>query len=99
MASSTTSVFADPDDFQSAIAPYGMGEMLLTGEGLFRARVTIIRLEGLALFTARERTSRVAVVSVPSSQILATFTAKAEGTQIWNSRQAIPGSIVILSGA
>src|SRR5208282_1721177 len=65
MPGSVTSVFSEPEDFQTALREDGMLGMLIIGRGRFQARLTQITLHRLRLLAAEEHLSRIAFVTVP----------------------------------
>jgi AraC-like DNA-binding protein len=66
MPGSTLSVFGEPDDFQAALKEDGCVDLLVTGQGKFRAQYSLIALRNMRLALGDERQSRVAFVSIPS---------------------------------
>ena len=70
MPGSRASVFGEPEDFEDALRADGVGALLVTGHGRFRARLTQISLDRLRLASAEEEVARVAVVAVPANTVL-----------------------------
>jgi hypothetical protein len=98
MSSSSTSAFSQPKDFVAALLDCGMRELSLTSSIAFRAQVTSIKLDRLHLLAATERAPRVAVVSVPATNILIVF-SKGAGRQIWGGFEMGPGQLLAVPGA
>jgi hypothetical protein len=65
MPGSRASVFGEAEDFQASLSADGVAEMLITGRGQFRARLTQVRLERLRLAAVEEAQSRIAFIAVP----------------------------------
>jgi hypothetical protein len=98
MPLSITSAFSDPDEFQSALRPFGVTQMILTESTDFRARLMKIRLNGVELLAGTERVSRTATVSVPLHRVLIEFPKAYRGTHAWGAQQVGVGELAIISG-
>ena len=73
MPGSVTSVFSEPDDFEAALRKEGALQLLATGRGQFRARLTQITLHGLRLSDGEEQLSRIAHVAMPHDRSSSRF--------------------------
>lgn len=62
MPGSTISVFGDPDDYQAALREDGAVDLLVTGRGAFRARLTRLRLVRMHLLAGEESLARIAFI-------------------------------------
>jgi len=83
MPRSVTSVFSEPEDFQTALREDGMLGMLIIGRGRFQARLTQIMLHGLRLSAAEEHLSRIAFVTVPADAVLVALPIGGGPSPIW----------------
>jgi hypothetical protein len=98
MPSSSTSAFSQPEDFETALLDCGMRGLSLTSSTAFQARLTSIRLDKLHLLAATERAARIAVLSVPATDILVVF-SKGAGKQIWGGLEARSGQLLVVPSA
>lgn len=98
MPLSITSAFSDPDEFQSALRPFGVTQMIVSDTADFRARLMKIRLDGIELLAGTEKVSRTATVSVPLRQVLIEFPKACRGSHAWGAQQVGPGELAIITG-
>ena len=96
MPGSVTSVFSEPDDFEAALREEGCLGLLITGRGLFRARLTQIALHRLRLSAAEEHLSRIAFVAVPADMVLMSFPIGGASSPIWGGVGMRAGEIMTL---
>ena len=64
MPESTVSVFGDPYDYQTALRGDGGAELVVTGRGEFRARLTRIVLSRMQLMAGEEDLPRIAFITL-----------------------------------
>ena len=64
MPGSTVSVFGEPDDYEAALRADGEVDLLVTGRGEFRARLTRIALDRMSLVSGEETLPRIAFISL-----------------------------------
>ncbi len=83
MAESVTSFFTEPADFAAALAKAGIGGLVITRHGQFRARLTWVALEALRLSAGEESLSRIAFVTVPDHMILVALPSGIRPAPIW----------------
>ena len=84
MPQSATSVFIDPDDFAAALVHEGIRDLIITGCGRFRARLTWVALPSLRLLAGEERLSRAAFVAVPDDMVLVVLRGGTHRAPIWD---------------
>ena len=63
MPGSVISLFSELDEFQAALREDGLLNLLVTGSGQFRARLTQVTLQHLYLSAADEQLSRIAFIA------------------------------------
>ena len=98
MPSSSTSAFSKPEDYQAALEPCGIREVIVPNGSQFSARLTLIHLNEIYLLAVTEHAARLAVVSVPSPHALITFVMKGSSSNVWGDLEARPTDLVTLSG-
>jgi AraC-like DNA-binding protein len=96
MPGSVTSVFSEPEDFDTALREDGVLGMLITGRGRFRARLTQITLYRLRLLAAEEQLSRIAFVAVRADTVLVLLPMADGPSPIWGGIETRPGEIITL---
>ena len=96
MPGSVTSVFSELEDFAAALHEEGCLDLLVTGRGEFRARLTQVALHRLRLGAAEERLPRIAVVAVPAEMILVSLPRGSEPAPIWGGLRIRAGEIMTL---
>jgi hypothetical protein len=94
MPGSVTSVFGEPDDFQAALRADGVLDLLVTGRGQFRARLTQVTLHHLRLSAGDEHLSRIAFVAVPADMLLLSLPIGNRSTPIWGGIEIQAGEMV-----
>lgn len=70
MLRSDTTVFRDPEDFETALSGERVVRFLLNGHGRFQARVTQLLLHRLSLTAGKEELARIAFLAVPPGMVL-----------------------------
>lgn len=83
MPGSVMSVFSEPDDFEAALGEEGCLGLLITGRGLFQARLTQIALHRLRLSAAEEQLSRIGFIAVPADMVLMWFPIGGASSPVW----------------
>jgi AraC-like DNA-binding protein len=83
MPGSFTAVFGEPDDYQAALRAEGVVELLVTGHGPFRARLTEIVLHRVRLAAGDEEIPRIAAIAVPAGTVLVALALGGRHPPIW----------------
>lgn len=96
MPGSLSSLFGEPEDFQAALSRDGMIELLITGRGQFRARLTQISLHRLRLTAVEEELARIAFVAVPAGAVLVSLPNSARPSPVWGGIGIGAGDIITL---
>ena len=84
MPGSVISLFSELDEFQEALREDGLLNLLVTGSGQFRARLTQVTLHHLRLSAGDEYLSRIAFVAVPADMLLVTLPLGDRPAPIWD---------------
>jgi hypothetical protein len=69
MSGSTVSVFSEPGDYEAALQHNGGSELVVTGQGAFRAELNQIELCRMHIVAGAENLARVAFISVPVDHV------------------------------
>ena len=77
------SLFSEPDEFQAAMREDGILNLVVTGSGQFRARLTQVRLNYMSLSAGDEYLSRIAFVAVPADTLIVLLPAGDRPAPIW----------------
>jgi hypothetical protein len=96
MSGSVTSVFGEPDDFQPALRADGVLNLLVTGHGQFRSRLTQVALRHLHLSAGDEHLSRIAFVAVPADMFLVLLAIDDRPAPIWGGMEMRVGELITL---
>ena len=96
MPGSVTSVLSEPEDFEAALREDGMLDMLVTGRGRFRARLTQITLHRLRLLAAEEHLPRIAFVAVPTDTVLVLLPIGSGSSPVWGGIGMRAGEIMTI---
>jgi hypothetical protein len=96
MPGSVTSVFGDPDEFQTALRPYGVINLLVAGSGQFRARLTQVTLHHLHLLACDEQLPRIAFITVPTDTVLVALPINGQPAPFWGGMEMQAGEIFTL---
>jgi AraC-like DNA-binding protein len=94
MRGSGTATFGDPDDYAASISDARIN-LVLTGHGEFKARLTWVKLAHLHLLHGRENLARVAYVSPAPESIFVAFPTGFRPPPTWNGLQLQPGDIML----
>jgi AraC-like DNA-binding protein len=94
MPGSRASILGEAEDFQAALSADGVAEMLVTGLGQFRARLTQVGLEHFGLADVEESQSRIAFIAVPQGMVLVSFAIKKGPSPVWGGIEIRAGEIV-----
>jgi AraC-like DNA-binding protein len=97
MRSGITGVFREPDDFEAVLRQDGCVNLLVTGQGSFRARLIRIALHQLRLVMAEEFLARISFHCVPSDVILVSIALGHDRPLIWGGTSTGADEIVTLS--
>jgi hypothetical protein len=88
-----TSVFSEPDDFQTVVSEEGVVGFLVTSGGQFRARLTQIALHRLRLATGEEELARVAFLTVPAGMVLISLPVGGRPSPVWGGIETRTGGM------
>jgi len=84
MPGSVISLFSELDEFQAALREDGLMNLLVTGSGQFRARLTQVTLHRMRLSAGDEYLSRIAFVAVPADMLLVTLPLGDRPAPVWD---------------
>ncbi len=96
MASTTTSVFGEPDDFREALRPEGNLDFYITGTGRFLARLTKVVLHRLCVAAVAEQLPRIGFLGVSPEMVSISFPLGDRPSPIWGGFQPRTGEIMII---
>jgi hypothetical protein len=94
MPGSVISLFSELDEFQAALREDGLLNLLVTGSGQFRARLTQVTLHHLRLSAGDEYLSRIAFVAVPADMLLVTLPLGDRPAPIWDGVEMRLGEMI-----
>jgi len=94
MPGSVISLFSELDEFQAALREDGLLNLLVTGSGQFRARLTQVTLHHLRLSAGDEYLSRIAFVAVPADMLLVTLPLGDRPAPIWDGVEMQLGEMI-----
>jgi len=97
MPTTTIAVFSEPLAFETALGQTCGVELLITGHGKFRARLTSIALPRLRLLQVTEWLSRIAVVSAAPGSMLVILPTKPEASQKFDGASLLAGEIITVA--
>jgi AraC-like DNA-binding protein len=95
MPGSRVSVFGEAEDFQAALSADGVADMLFTGRGDFRARLTQVELERMRLAAVEEAQARIAFVVVPTGRVLVAFPIDRGRSPVWGGIEIRTGEMIM----
>jgi AraC-like DNA-binding protein len=93
MAPSGTSISADPEDYQANFRGERIN-LVFTGPGTFKARLTWLELSQLHLLRAEENLPRIAHTSLPPTRVYISFPANSHSHPMWGGIELRFGTIV-----
>jgi len=96
MPGSVVSLFSEPDEFQAALREDCVLNLLVTGHGQFRARLTQVRLNHMRLSAGDEYLSRIAFAAVPEDMLFVTLPFRDRPAPIWCGIEMRVGEIITL---
>ena len=96
MPGSSTLVFSDPEDFETALRAEGCLGLWITGRGQFRARLVQVVLDRLRLSTAEEQLSRVIFIAVPTNMVMMSFPIGSSTAPVYGGTIMRSGEIITL---
>jgi hypothetical protein len=96
MPSSSTSTFSEPEEFEAALRRLTDVNLLVTGQGRFRGRLTQVALHRIHLVAADETVSRVAHISMRPNLTLVWWALARHGSQIWCGTPCLAGEFMTL---
>ncbi len=94
MPSSSIAVFSEPEAFESALRLGCYIELLVTGQGRFRAQLVGIALPRLRLLQAKESLARIAIVSVAPGSFLVIFPTEPKHPQTYGGTRLHAGEMM-----
>jgi len=94
MVGSGTATFTDPGDYRASVTGASIN-LLLTGGGEFKARLTWVKLRHLRLSRGRENFPRISFVKLTEDMTLVAFPTSFQPPQIWGGVKLRRGDIVI----
>jgi AraC-like DNA-binding protein len=96
MVASGTAVFTNPDDYRAVIDDATL-DLVLTGPGDFKARLTWLKLDHLNIFRDRENLPRIAYLSLAPTRTFVSFPLISSPQPVWNGVELQLGDIVLHS--
>ena len=96
MPRSVMSVFSEPDEFQAALREEGVLNLLVTGPGKFRTRLTQVTLHHLRLLAGEERLSRIVFAAVPVDTLFVSWPVDDRPGPIWDGVGLRVGEMITL---
>src|SRR6516162_7513417 len=99
MPGSVISLFSELDEYQAALREDGLLNLLVTGSGQFRARLTQVTLHRMRLSAGDEYLSRIAFVAVPADTLLVTLPLGDRPAPIWAGVEMRVGEMITFGPA
>jgi AraC-like DNA-binding protein len=96
MIATGTALYTNPDDYRDGIGGACI-DLVLTGHGDFKARLTWVRLPDLQLYRGQENVRRIAFVSLEPTRTFVSFPMTARRGSVWNGVELKLGDIVLHS--
>jgi AraC-like DNA-binding protein len=94
MTASSIAVFDTPNEFEAGLKLDGGFDLLVTGRGRFRAKLTRIDLSRLCLLRAEEWLARIAFVSAGCGSLLIILPIGQGPPQTWNGTKLNAGEMI-----
>jgi AraC-like DNA-binding protein len=88
-----TTTFVSPDGYRAAI-PGATANLVFTGRGDFKARLTWVKLRKLSIFRAREDLARIAYLSLLPTETFISFPIGTGTPMLWSGLELRRGDIV-----
>jgi AraC-like DNA-binding protein len=96
MRATGTAVYTNPDDYRAGIGGASL-DLILTGYGDFKARLTWVKLPHLHVYRGQETVKRIAYVSLEPARTFVSFPLTAPWPTVWNGVELKLGDIVLHS--
>ncbi len=96
MPGSSTSTFSEPEEFEAALRRQTDVDLLVTGRGRFRGRLTHVTLQRIQLAAVDETVSRIAFISMRPNLTLVWWALERCGSQVWCGTPSLADEIVTL---
>ena len=96
MVGSGTTTFTDPDDYRASVSGASI-DLVLTGRGEFKARLTWVKLRRLSLVRCQENVPRIAFLALAPGPVVVAFPTSLNPPQIWGGTKLGFGDIVLHS--
>jgi len=96
MPGSVTSVFGEPEDFEAALYGDGVLNLLVTGHGRFRSRLTQVTLHHLRLSAGDEYLPRIAFIAVPEDTVVISVPIGSGPWPVWGGMEMQASEIITL---
>jgi len=96
MPSSSTSTFSEPEEFEAALRRQTDVDLLVTGQGRFRGRLTHVTLQRIQLAAVDETVSRIAFIAIRPTLTLVWWALERRGSQVWCGTPSLADEIVTL---
>ena len=91
-----TAVYTNPDDYRAGIGGVSL-DIVLTGHGDFKARLTWLKLPHLHVYRGHENVQRIAYISLRPARTFVSFPLTAPSPLVWNGVELKLGDIVVHS--
>jgi len=96
MPGSGTSTFIDPDDYQASLRQARL-DLLVTSQGVFKARLTWVSLHCLQLLHSDEDLPRIAYASLAPALIFVGFATRPNPSMLWGGGELQTADIIFHS--
>jgi AraC-like DNA-binding protein len=96
MMATGTALYTNPDDYRAGMEDVNL-DLVLTGRGNFKARLTWVELPQLHLLRSRENVQRIAHISLAPVRTFLSFPLASPSSLVWNGVGLGPGDIVLHS--
>src|SRR5580704_17841959 len=93
MPGSGTSTFIDPDDYQASLRQARL-DLLVTGQGAFKASLTWATLHHLDLLRSEEDIPRIGYVSLATALVFVGFAGRTDPPMVWGGVELQTGDII-----
>jgi AraC-like DNA-binding protein len=89
-------IFSDPDDYQVSFGGTRIN-LVFTGDGEFKALLTLAELPNLQLLRSQESLARIAYVALPSKQVFVSFATQFNPPPMYSGFELQSGDVVFHS--